>query len=189
MKKIIILASGSGTNAEKIIKFFNSSNLAKVSHVISNKPDAFVLKRCEMLNVNTLVFNKNDFYDSNKVLEFLLSECPDLIVLSGFLLLLPTNIVSSFSGKIINIHPALLPKYGGKGMYGDNVHKSVIENQELESGITIHYVNEKYDEGDIIFQKSCPVFPDDTVDSLGARVHSLEYEYFPKIIEQLVING
>jgi phosphoribosylglycinamide formyltransferase-1 len=188
MKNIIVIASGSGTNAEKIINYFHSSNFAKVSHIVSNKADAYVLKRAELLNVNALFFQKKDFYESNKVLDFLMSETPDLIVLSGFLLLLPSNIVSVFPKRIVNIHPALLPKYGGKGMYGDNVHKAVIENHELESGITIHYVNEKYDEGDIIFQKSCPVFSDDTVSSLASRIHLLEYEYFSKVIEEILTH-
>ena len=186
MRNIVIFASGSGTNAENIIRFFNFSNFAKVSLVISNKSDAFVLTRAKNLNVKTLVVNKNDFYNSNKILEVLLDEKPDLIVLSGFLLLLPSNIVAAFPKRIINIHPALLPKYGGKGMYGENVHKEVIAAKETESGITIHYVNEKYDEGDIIFQKSCPVLPDDTVQSLSERIHLLEYEHFPAVIEALL---
>jgi phosphoribosylglycinamide formyltransferase-1 len=188
MKNIIIFASGSGTNAEKIINYFNLSNFAKVSYVVSNKSDAYVLKRAELLNVNTIFFQKKDFYES-KVLNFLLNAKPDLIVLSGFLLLLPANIVSAFPKRIINIHPALLPKYGGKGMYGDNVHKSAIENHDLESGITIHYVNEKYDEGDIIFQKNCPVFSNDTLETLAARIHALEYEFFSKIIEKVLKNN
>ena len=187
MKNIIVFASGSGTNAEKIIRHFNFSNFAKVSYIASNKPDAFVLRRAEMLNVKTLTFNKNDLYTYNKVLDFLLNENPDIIVLSGFLLLMPSNIISAFPKRIINIHPALLPEYGGKGMYGDNVHKAVLADKKNESGITIHYVNEKYDDGDIIFQKSCPVYPDDTVSSLAEKIHALEYEFFPKVIESLII--
>jgi phosphoribosylglycinamide formyltransferase-1 len=186
MKNIIIFASGSGTNAENIINYFHSSNFAQVSHIVSNKADAYVLKRSELLNINALFFPKKDFYENDNVLDFLLNENPDLIVLSGFLLLLPSNIVSVFPKKIVNIHPALLPKYGGKGMYGDNVHKAILENQEVETGITIHYVNEKYDDGDIIFQKSCTVYPFDSMSSLKERVHKLEYEYFPKVIEKVV---
>jgi len=184
MKNLIVFASGSGTNAENIIRYFNSSNFAKVSFIVSNKSDAFVLKRAEMLNIKTIVFDKKDFYESNIVLDFLLNENPDLIILSGFLLLIPYNIVSAFPKRIINIHPALLPEYGGKGMYGDNVHKAVLEDKKPESGITIHYVNENYDDGDIIFQKKCPVFPDDTISSLANRIHALEYEFFPKVIEE-----
>jgi len=184
MKNIIVFASGSGTNAENIVRFFNISKIARVSFIVTNKKDAYVLKRAEMLNINTLVFNKSDFYDSNKVLDFLLKNNPDLIVLSGFLLLIPYNIIAAFPKRIINIHPALLPEFGGKGMYGDNVHKAVLEDKKSESGITIHYVNEKYDDGDIIFQQKCPVFPEDTVTSLAERIHSLEYEFFPSVIER-----
>ena len=188
MKKIIIFASGTGTNTENLISFFNTSNVAKVALVVSNNAAAKVLEKSKLLNVKTLTFDKKDFYESNNVLNCLLSENPDLIVLSGFLLLMPANIVSAFPQRIINIHPALLPKYGGKGMYGENVHKAVIYNKEQESGITIHYINDKYDEGDIIFQKKCPVFEHDTVATLAKRVHLLEYEYFPKVVQDILVN-
>ena len=186
MKNIVVFASGSGTNAENIIRFFESSNFAKVTCVISNRADAYVLVRAKKLNVNIKYLNKDAFYNTNEAFDFITALNPDLIVLAGFLLLVPSNIISTFPKRIINIHPALLPKYGGKGMYGDKVHNAVIENKEHESGITIHYVNEKYDEGDIIFQKSCPVFADDNAESLAKRIHQLEYEFFPKVIQMVL---
>ena len=187
MKNIIIFASGSGTNAENIVKFFKSSKIANVSFIVTNNKQAYVLKRVESLNVKSLVFDRKDFYETDSVLNFLLNEKPDLIVLSGFLILMPKKIIEKFPKQIINIHPALLPKYGGKGMYGNKVHQEVIYNKEKETGITIHYVNEKYDEGEIIFQKKCNVDTNDTVDSLAKKIHSLEYEYFPKTIKDLLI--
>lgn len=186
MKNIVVFASGSGTNAENIIRMVNANGGAKVSWVVSNRPDAYVLKRAEGLKVNTLVFDKNSLYNTDEVLNFL-TECqPDLIVLAGFLWLMPSKIVKKFQRRIINIHPALLPKYGGKGMFGNNVHQAVINNRESESGITIHYVNEKYDDGDIIFQVSCSIGPEDDAMSLASKIHDLEYEYFPKVILNLL---
>ena len=186
MKNIVVFASGSGSNAENIIRFFEISNFAKVTCVVSNRADAYVLERAKNLNVNIKYLNKDAFYNTNEAFDFISALNPDLIVLAGFLLLVPSNIISAFPKRIINIHPALLPKYGGKGMYGDKVHNAVIENKEHESGITIHYVNEKYDEGDIIFQKSCPVFADDNAESLAKRIHQLEYEFFPKVIQMVI---
>jgi len=186
MKNIVVFASGSGTNAENIIRFFESSNIARVTCVISNRADAYVLTRAKNLNINAKAFNKDAFYSTDEVLNYITKLNPDLIVLAGFMLLVPSNIVSAFPNRIINIHPALLPKYGGKGMYGDRVHNAVIENKEQESGITIHYVNEKYDEGNIIFQKSCPIFSDDDAESLAKRIHQLEYECFPKVIQSVL---
>ena len=186
MINIIVFASGSGTNAENIIKYFEMSNFAKVTYIVSNRDDAYVLKRTQNLNINTKILNKNAFYNTNEAFDFITTLNPDLIVLAGFLLLVPSSIISAFPNRIINIHPALLPKYGGKGMYGDKVHNAVIANKEHESGITIHYINEKYDEGDIIFQKCCPVFSDDNVESLAKRIHQLEYEYYPKVIQSVL---
>lgn len=186
MKNIAIFASGSGTNAENIIKYFSTRQTGKVVLVLSNKREAFVHKRAESLGVNSIFFDHNDFYSSGKVLGILLNHKTDLIVLAGFLLLVPPAIIENFTGRIINIHPALLPKYGGKGMYGDRVHQSVIENHEAESGITIHYVNKFYDEGSIIFQAKCPLLPGDTADTLASRVHSLEYAHFPTVIEKVL---
>ena len=188
MRNIAIFASGSGTNAENIIRYFSNKNSAKVSFVLSNKRQALVLKRAEALNVPTVFFDHNDFYVTGAVSDYLASYKIDFIVLAGFLWLVPENIIEKYRGRIINIHPALLPAYGGKGMYGEVVHKSVIANHEQESGITIHYVNKKYDDGDIIFQARCRLDPDETPESLAKKVHNLEYVHFPKIIEELVLK-
>jgi phosphoribosylglycinamide formyltransferase-1 len=188
MKNIAIFASGSGTNAENIIKYFSNKNIARVRLVLSNRREAFVLKRAASNNVKTLFFERNEFYNSDKVMDSLLHERIDFVVLAGFLWLVPDNILRKYEGRIVNIHPALLPSHGGKGMYGERVHRSVIESHEPESGITIHYVNQKYDEGDIIFQARCRVDPSDTPDSLAARIHELEYKHFPKVIEDLIMK-
>jgi phosphoribosylglycinamide formyltransferase-1 len=186
MKNIAIFASGSGTNAENIINYFSTKNSAKVVIVLSNKRDALVLSRARKLNVPSVFFDRHDFYESGNVLEYLRKSEIDFIVLAGFLWLVPDNILKSYNNRIVNIHPALLPSYGGKGMYGSKVHRAVIENREKESGITIHYVNGKYDEGDIIFQAKCPVLPSDTPESLATRIHELEYRYFPETVEKLI---
>jgi phosphoribosylglycinamide formyltransferase-1 len=186
MKNIAIMASGSGTNAENIIKYFSNKKTAKVTLVLSNRREATVLKRAEALDVKTCSFEYDDLYSSDKVLELLLKSRTDFVVLAGFLWLVPENILDTFEKRIINIHPALLPRYGGKGMYGDRVHKAVIANGDKESGITIHYVNKYYDEGDIIFQARCKVAPSDTPALLATRVHALEYEHYPGIIEKLL---
>jgi phosphoribosylglycinamide formyltransferase-1 len=188
MRNIAIFASGSGTNAENIIKYFSNKNSAKVTLVLSNKRDAYVLKRAETLNVKQIFFERDDFYVSAKVRDYLLLNKIDFIILAGFLWLIPENILQSYEGRIINIHPALLPAYGGKGMYGEKVHSAVLANHDSESGITIHYVNQSYDKGNIIFQARCRVEPGDTPDSLASRIHTLEYEYYPKIIEELIAN-
>lgn len=185
-KKIIIFASGSGTNAENIIKFFQKSNNIEVVAVLSNRRSAGVLKKAHDLNVKALLFDKESFYHSHDVLNILKDMDPDLIVLAGFLWLFPSEIIREFPDKIINIHPALLPKYGGKGMYGSKVHESVISEKEKESGITIHYVNDKYDEGQTIFQAKTSINEHDTPESLAGRIHELEYKHFPEIIQQLL---
>ena len=186
MRNIAIFASGSGTNAENIIKYFSNRKTAKVSLILSNKREAYVLKRAEAHCINSVFFERHDFYDSGKVLKVLLDSKTDFIVLAGFLWLVPQPILDHYPGKIINIHPALLPKYGGRGMYGEKVHKAVIQNHDPESGITIHYVNNVYDAGDIIFQARCKVDKDDTPETLATKVHSLEYRYFPEIIEEII---
>jgi phosphoribosylglycinamide formyltransferase-1 len=186
MRNIAIFASGSGTNAENIIKYFSTSEKAKVTLVLSNKREAYVLKRAAMLHVKSVFFDHNDFYSSGKVLRILQENNIDILVLAGFLLLVPDDVTDRFEGRIINIHPALLPKYGGKGMYGEKVHKAVIDAHETESGITIHFVNRFYDEGNIIFQARCRVLPGDTPESLAARVHELEYAHFPEVIEKVL---
>lgn len=185
MRRIAIFASGSGTNAENIIKYFSTRNKAKVELVLSNKREAYVLQRAEALGVITHFFDRDDFYSGTKVLDILHKNKIDFIVLAGFLWLIPANILDEYQRRIINIHPALLPKYGGKGMYGERVHRAVIENKETESGITIHYVDSRYDEGDIIFQASCRVEPDDTPETLASKIHELEYKYFPVVIDDL----
>ncbi len=186
MRNIAIFASGSGTNAENLIKYFSNKNSATVSLVLSNKRDAYVLKRAATLNVRSVFFDRKELYVTEKVLRYLSLYKIDFIVLAGFLWLIPDNILDAYEKRIVNIHPALLPKHGGKGMYGDIVHKAVIANHEKVSGITIHYVNKFYDKGDIIFQAKCKVDPSDTHDTLAAKVHTLEYEHFPVVIEELV---
>lgn len=181
-----MLASGSGSNAENIIRFFKLSKNVKVSYLLSNRPDAYALQRAKALGVNAMVFNRDDFYNNGKVANFLREEQPDLIVLAGFLWLVPQEIIKNFPNRIINIHPALLPKYGGKGMYGDKVHRAIIENGERESGITIHFVNEKYDEGSTIFQARCTISADETASSLAEKIHNLEHEHFPRVIQQVL---
>ncbi|WP_026932981.1 phosphoribosylglycinamide formyltransferase [Christiangramia echinicola] len=184
--KIIIFASGSGTNAENIIKFFQNSKNVEISAVLSNKRSAGALKRAHDLNVKALLFDREAFYNSRDVLNILKDIEPDLIVLAGFLWLFPSNIIREFPDRIINIHPALLPKYGGKGMYGSKVHETVIAEKEKESGITIHYVNEKYDEGQTIFQATTPIEENETPDSLAGKIHELEYKHFPEVIQKLL---
>ena len=185
MKRIIILASGSGTNAENIMKYFKNSNSISVVQVLSNKKDAKVLERAKRLKVSCANFNRDSFYKTDEVFDNLKLNA-DYIILAGFLWKIPSNIIEAFPNKIINIHPALLPKFGGKGMYGMNVHKAVVENKEKESGITIHFVNENYDEGAIIFQKSAEVLVCDTAEDVAAKIHTLEQENFPKVIEQII---
>lgn len=186
MKNIAIFASGSGTNAENIIKYFSTRKTAHVNLVLSNRREAMVLKRAEALNVDTFVFEYNDFYKSGTVLDKLKTYNIDFVVLAGFLWLVPENILEHFPNRIVNIHPALLPSYGGKGMYGDAVHRAVIAGGDTESGITIHYVNRHYDSGDIIFQSRCKIETDDTPGTLASKVHQLEYIHFPRVIEELV---
>jgi len=186
MKKIVIFASGSGTNAQNIIEYFNKRVENKVCLVLSNRKEAKVLDRASKLGIPSLSFNRQEFYETGRVMGILKEVGPDLIVLAGFLWLVPANILRKYPGKVINIHPALLPRHGGKGMYGAHVHEAVLANQEKESGITIHFLNEEYDKGDIIFQKKCSVFPNDTAEKLAARIHQLEYKHFPVVIDQLL---
>ena len=186
MKYIAIFASGSGSNAENIANHFSTDKNVSIRLILTNKPDAFVVERAKKLNISCLIFDKEDFYQTDKIMKALSSNKIDFIVLAGFLWLVPDNILEEYGGKIINIHPALLPSYGGKGMYGDKVHKAVVENREVESGITIHYVNKNYDEGSIIFQAKCPVEPNDTPESVASKVHALEYKFFPIVIENLL---
>jgi phosphoribosylglycinamide formyltransferase-1 len=186
MRNIAIFASGSGTNAGNIIKYFSTRNIAKVTLVLTNKREAYVLQRAAALNVKSIFFDRNEFYAEGKVLDYLQQNKIDLVVLAGFLWLVPDDILIEYEDRIINIHPALLPKYGGKGMYGERVHREVIANHEKESGISIHYVSRNYDEGAIIFQARCSVDASDTPESLASKVHALEYEHYPKVIEALI---
>lgn len=186
MNNIAIFASGSGSNAENIIRHFSATENTKVTLILSNNRNAFVLTRAELLNIPSIVFDRNDFYRSNAILDVLQREKITLIVLAGFLWLVPAAIIEQYAGRIINIHPALLPLYGGRGMYGDAVHKAVIENREKESGITIHLVNSEYDRGEIIFQAKCQVESHDDYASLANKIHALEYLHFPRVIEEMV---
>lgn len=188
MKKIIIFASGSGTNAENIIKYFQKSEKAEVTHVFSNNLKAKVLQRATKLGITALHFDRASFYESRDVLHVVKDANPDLIVLAGFLWKFPENLTELFSDRIINIHPALLPKYGGKGMYGKHVHKAVFDNKEEVSGITIHYVNENYDEGAIIFQAEIVVADAVSPDEIARRIHDLEYEHYPRVIEEVLFS-
>lgn len=188
-KRIVLFASGSGSNVENIVNYFSDKSPITVTAVLTNKRDAKVIDRCNRLHINALCFNKHAFTNSDCLLNILRSMKPDLIVLAGFLWKIPQNLIDAFPNKIINIHPALLPKYGGKGMYGMNVHRAVKENKEKETGITIHYVNAKYDEGAIIKQAKTTVSPQDTPEEIASKIHELEYEHFPKVIEELLANS
>lgn len=188
MKKIAIFASGSGSNAENIIQYFAQKPQFCVKSVFCNVPDAYVLERAKKYRIPTFVFNREEFRNPDKVFRQLQEQEIDFIVLAGFLWLMPSFITAAWPNKIVNIHPALLPAYGGKGMYGHYVHEAAIAAGEKESGITIHYVNDHYDQGAIIFQAKCPVLPTDTPDDLAARIHELEYRYFPEIIEKTILN-
>lgn len=187
-KNIAIFASGEGTNAQRIIDYFKNSADFRVSIVVSNKPDASVLKRAEKAGIPFHVINKTGFYETNETIDLLKAAKTDLIVLAGFLWMIPDNLIKAFPDRIINIHPALLPKFGGKGMYGMNVHKAVIESKEKESGISVHYVNEHYDEGKIISQHKCEITKSDTPESLAQKIQQLEHEFFPQIIEKILCN-
>lgn len=187
-KRIAILASGNGSNAENIIRYFQSrGNEAEVALVISNKADAKVLSRAEALGVPSIVVPKRDFNNEEFLTELMRDNRIDFIVLAGFLLMIPDFLISLYPEKIVNIHPSLLPKYGGKGMYGSHVHEAVVAAGEKESGITIHLVNEHCDGGRIVFQAKVPVDRDDTPDDVATKVHALEYAHFPHVIEKLVL--
>lgn len=186
MKRIAIFASGSGTNAQKIIEHFATSKEIFVDSLWSNNENAYALIRAEKLGIETFTFDRDELYHSNEILDKLYDHRIDMIVLAGFLWLMPRSLTELFT--VVNIHPALLPKFGGKGMYGMAVHKAVLDAKETESGITIHRVNHDYDKGEIIFQAKCPVLPDDTPETLANRIHELEYQHYPKIIEELLLK-
>ncbi|MBD78860.1 MAG: phosphoribosylglycinamide formyltransferase [Crocinitomicaceae bacterium] len=188
MKNIVIFASGGGSNAEKIMGFFAQSDVAKVTLIISNNTNAGVLQKANRFGIESHLISNDDLKSPTELIEILAEKKTDLIVLAGFLRKIHGEILRKFPNKIINIHPALLPKYGGKGMHGKHVHQAVIDHQEKESGISIHYVNENYDEGAIIYQAKCAVKKTDTADSLAARVLELEHEHFPRIINEILIG-
>jgi phosphoribosylglycinamide formyltransferase-1 len=183
--RIAIFASGAGTNAQKIIDYFRNSDLTAVSLIVSNKPEAGVVKIAEKENIPVLTVNKEQFFHGDAALGELRKRKIDLIVLAGFLWKIPSLLITAYPKRIINIHPALLPNFGGKGMYGQLVHEAVLSSKQKESGITIHYVDEHYDNGDIILQVKCPVLENDSPESLAHRIHALEHANYPVVIEEL----
>lgn len=186
-KRVVIFVSGSGTNMENIVTYFKNHPTIEIMAVFSNNPNCLAIQKAKTLKINTLLFKKEEFETTDFVLQELNKTIPDLIVLAGFLLKVPQIITRTFTNKIINIHPSLLPKYGGKGMYGRKVHEAVLNNSEKETGITIHYVNEEYDKGSIIEQYTLKIEKKDTVNSLENKIHQMEKEYFPKVIEKLLV--
>lgn len=186
MTRIALFVSGSGTNAENIACYFSGNEEISIPLIISNKRDAYVHERASRLAIPSFTFSKTEFDEGLSVIDLLSSYQIDYIVLAGFLLKVSQPLLDAYPGRIINIHPALLPKFGGKGMYGDRVHQAVVEAGDTKSGITIHYIDQNYDEGDIIFQATCEVLPDDTPEEVAQKVHALEYAYFPRVIEAVV---
>jgi phosphoribosylglycinamide formyltransferase-1 len=184
--RIAIFASGSGSNAQKILEHFKHHDQGEVVLILTNNPQAYVLQRADNFEIPSHVFSRHEFYQTDDVVKLLKSMEVDLIVLAGFLWLVPASLLKAFPNQIINIHPSLLPKYGGKGMYGDNVHKAVLANGETESGITIHFVNELFDEGETIHQAKYKIEPGDTLDTVKLKGQQLEHQHFPKVIEGLL---
>ena len=183
---IAIFASGSGTNAENIIRYFSPNPSVQVKLVLTNREDAYVLKRAEKLKIPGIIFSANDLREGTKVDEILIDNKIDYLILAGFLLKIPDRIVTKYRGRIINIHPALLPKYGGKGMYGSRVHQAVVDSLEKESGITIHLVDEVYDNGEALFQAKCTLDPDESAETLATKIHQLEKEHYPRVIDEYI---
>jgi phosphoribosylglycinamide formyltransferase-1 len=186
MKRVAIFASGSGSNAENIANYFKGSDAVEISLILANNPEAYVLERAKKLGIESVVVTGKEFRAADKVLEILKERNIDFIVLAGFLLLVPAKLIEAYPGKIVNIHPALLPKHGGKGMYGDHVHEAVVAAGDTESGITIHLIDERYDCGTTFFQATCPVLPTDTPHDVAEKVHALEYEHFPRVIKEII---
>lgn len=189
MKRIAIWASGSGTNAERLTSYFREKQSAEIAVILSNRKEAYVLERARRLGVHTALFPNAAFREGSDLLAFHQQMQIDYIVLAGFLLKVPDTVVAAYEGKIINIHPALLPAYGGKGMYGTHVHSAVLAAGEKESGITIHLVNQHYDEGEILFQARCPVLASDTAESLAERIHQLEHTHYPVVVENHILGS
>ena len=188
MIRLAVMASGSGSNAENIVKYFSHSTEIEVAAIITNKADAYVLERAQYLHVPSYVMSRVDMVDTDKLLNLLIELNVDWVILAGFLVLLPESIVNKYDGKILNIHPSLLPKFGGKGMFGDKVHKAVVEAREKETGITIHKIDANYDEGTTVFQAKIRVEPLDNAEKVAQKVHALEYKFYPKIIENLILG-
>ena len=186
MKRVAIFASGSGSNAENIANYFKGSDAVEISLILANNPEAYVLERAKKLGIESVVVTGKEFRAADKVLEILKERNIDFIVLAGFLLLVPAKLIEAYPGKIVNIHPALLPKHGGKGMYGDHVHEAVVAAGDTESGITIHLIDERYDCGTTFFQATCPVLPTDTPHDVAEKVHALEYEHFPRVRKEII---
>lgn len=189
MRKVAIFVSGSGSNAENIVHYFAEHDAIQVSLFVSSSPTAFALQRAKKLGINSIVLAKKNFKQTEDLLSLLRASDVDYVVLAGFLWLIPDYLIQAFPGKIINIHPSLLPKYGGKGMYGSFVHEAVARNNEKATGITIHLVDEEYDTGKIVFQATCPVLPTDTPEQIASKVHELEYANYPKVIEDWILDS
>lgn len=185
MKRIAIFASGSGSNAEQIVRHFVGRTDVQVTLILTNNPKAGVIQRARQLHIPTVLFDRKLFYESGRIVELLLNQGIDLIVLAGFMMLVPENVVSAFPDRILNIHPALLPKHGGKGMYGHYVHEAVVAAGDTQSGITIHYVNERYDEGKVLFQATAEVSPGDTAEEVARKVQLLEHQHYPRIVDEV----
>ena len=185
-KNIAVFASGTGTNADNLINYFNKTQTANVCLIVCNNPNAGVIKIAERNNIPHILIEKENFFKGDGYVSELKNAQIDFIVLAGFLWKLPSVLINAYRNKIVNIHPALLPKFGGKGMYGNFVHEAVLSAKEKESGITIHFVDEFYDNGKTIFQTTCPVYENDTTETLAKRIHELEYKYFPKVIEEVI---
>jgi phosphoribosylglycinamide formyltransferase-1 len=188
MKRIAILASGSGSNAEKIINYFENKASIRVDLLLTNNPQAGVIERGRKLGIPVIIFDKKSFSKTDKIVDILKRQQIDWVILAGFLWLIPANLIKAYPNKIINIHPALLPKYGGKGMWGHFVHEAVHASKDTESGITIHFVNENYDEGEVIFQAKCDIEDGDTPADIAAKVQVLEHRHFPEVIEKLILE-
>ena len=188
IKRLVIFASGAGSNAQQIINYFRNSGLAKIELIVCNKPGAGVISIAEKENIPALLIEKERFFRGDAYLSELQKRKTNLIVLAGFLWKIPQNLIDAYPRRIINIHPALLPKYGGRGMYGQYVHEAILNAGEVESGITIHYVDEHYDNGDIIFQTACPVLEGDSPRDLAQRIHKLEHLHYPIVIEEVLKN-
>lgn len=188
MIRIGIFASGEGTNAQRFMEYFKGRSDITIALIITNKAGAGVIERANKMNVPVMLIDRNTFYNTDKVVVELKQKI-DFIVLAGFMWMVPENLIKAFHNKMVNVHPALLPAYGGKGMYGHYVHEAVIKNREKKSGISIHYVNEHYDEGKIIFQQECEVLPADTPETLAQKIHALEYKYYPAVVEKLLLGN